>query len=207
MVTNEDILMSYPDQLIQVSEASARLDSFDGVFDGTDLWLLRLPYNPASAGVTAGLIVQVTEANSANPRSGLYIVSVVNTDSLRLRQAGYDAGVGRGPGVTFGTATVKCVVYDLSSFIRSAQKAVDSVACPKYTAMDARLATQADDAIKRLALVRLCTNTEQLRMLVGAASLSTPAMEEEILGGVKSALLQFMSRNLGSAVKWTKLVR
>ena len=207
MITNEEILMSYPDQLIQISESSARVEAFDGVFDGTDLWLLRLPFNPQSAGVTAGLIVQVTEANSANPRSGLYIVSIVNSDSVRLRQAGYETAVGRGPGVTFGTSTVKCAIYDLSSFIRSAQKAVDSVACPKYTAMDTRLAAQADDAVKRLALVRLCSNSEQLRLLIGTSGVSLLELEEEILGSLKSALLQFMSRNLGSAVKWTKLVR
>ena len=207
MITNEDILMAYPDQLIQVSETSARVETFDGVFDSTDMWLLRLPFNPQLANIAAGLVVQVVETNSANPRSGLYLVSSVNTDSVRLRQAGYEMPVGRGPGVTFGTVTVRVSIYDLSSFIRSAQKAVDGVACPKYTAMDTRLAAQADDAVKRLALVRLCANGEQLKLLLGLTSVSTLDLEEEILGGLKSALLQFLSRNLGSTVKWTRLVR
>lgn len=207
MVTNEDLLMSYPDQLIQVAESSARVDMFDTIFDSSDSWLLRTTFNPQNANLRTGMIVQLTDASTVNPKTDIYLISALYTDSMRLRLAGFDSPVGRGPGSVFGTSTLQTTIYDFSNYLLSSQKCVDAIASPKYTAMDARLLAESDSAVKNLALIRLCANIQQLQTLTGLSQETSFQMEHSILEVLKSTLIQFLARNLGSDFKWTKLIR
>lgn len=207
MVTNEDLLLSYPDQLLQVAENSARVDAFETMFDSSDPWLLRTTFNPQNANLKTGMIVQITDTSSVNPKTGIYLISALYTDSLSLRLAGYDSAVGRGPGAVFGTSTLQTTIYDFSSYLLSAQKSVDAIVSPKHAAIDDRLLAETDSAVKNLALIRLCANIQQLQSLTGLSQETSIQMEHGILAALKSTLIQFLARNLGSGYQWTKLSR
>jgi hypothetical protein len=207
MVTNEDIVMSYPDQLIQVSESSCRIDSFSAVFDSLDAWLLKSPFNPLISNMAIGMIVQLVELNAVNPRNGLYLVKSLQADGFQLRLAGYDVPVGRGPGVSFGTATVQATVLDFSSFIHSAQATVDAHLKNSVSIMDDILTNRANDVVKLLSLMRMGSSSAFLKDSLGLTDGSLLDLEQRLLTDLKAQILMAITRQSINSGRWTRLIR
>ena len=207
MVTNEDIVMCYPDQFIQMAETSSRVDSFTGIFDGTDAWLLKTPFNPLISNMAVGLIVQIIELTAVNPKSGLYFVKSLQADGFQLKLGGYDVSVGRGPGVTFGTTAVQVSVFDLSSFIKAAQLTVDTHMKNSVSVIDEILSERIKDVVKMLKLIRMGTGSSFLTSTLGLNNGSLMELEQRLLSDLKSEVLMAITRKSLNTKRWTRIVR
>jgi hypothetical protein len=207
MVTNEDIVMSYPDQLIQVSESSCRIDSFSAVFDSVDAWLLKSPFNPLISNMAIGMVVQLVELNAVNPKNGLYLIKSLQADGFQLKLAGYDVPAGRGPGVSFGTGSVQATILDFSSFIHSAQATVDAHLKNSVSIIDDILTDRSNDVVKLLSLMRMSSNSAFLKVSLGLSDGSLLDLEQRLLTDLKAQILMAITRQSINTGRWTRLIR
>lgn len=207
MVTNEDIVMCYPDQLIQVAESSCRIDSFSAVFESTDAWLLKSPFNPLISNMAIGMIVQLVELNAVNPKNGLYLIKSLQADGFQLKVAGYEGPVGRGPGVSFGTASVQATILDLSSFIQSAQATVDAHLKNSVSMVDDILTERSNDVVKLLSLLRMGSSASFLKTALGLSDGSLLDLEHRLLTDLKAQILMAITRQSINKGLWTRLIR
>ena len=207
MVTNEDIVMCYPDQLIQVTESSCRIDTFSAVFDSTDAWLLKSPFNPLVSNMAIGMIVQLVEFNAVNPKNGLYLVKSLQVDGFQLKVAGYDGPVGRGPGVSFGSASVQATILDFSSFINSAQATVNAHLKNSVSIIDDILTEQSNDVVKLLSLLRMGSSSAFLKTSLGLSDGSLLDLEQRLITDLKAQILMAVTRQSINKGSWTRLIR
>lgn len=207
MITNEELLMSYPDQWTLISGTLCQVDVFNTIFDSVNAWLLTTSFDPTTAGYKSGMIVQVSETTGSNPKSGLYVISSLVSTGMILKRAGFAGSTGRGPGQLFGSAVVKATIFDFSPVIQDGYALAGSVVAEKLMLLDETLGKCVDMRVKQLVLLRLSVYSDDLKTAIGLDASSIVDLQEKILEQLKSDYLRSLAGKLGTSVNWTRIVR
>lgn len=207
MVTNEELLMSYPDQWILVSGTQCQVESFNTSFDTVNSWFMNTPFEPEATGLTSGMIIQVTVNTGTSPKSGLYVIDSMASNGVILKLAGHSELLGRGPGITFGNSIVKATIFDFSPVIKNAYSLATAVVPERLILQDEQLQKQVDELVKRLVLLRLSVFSEELKAAMGLNHSSLMNLEQVMIENLRSDYLRSLAGRLGTSVNWTRIVR
>ena len=206
MITSEDMLIGYPDEIARIAEVSCVVDTFESVIDSVDSWLLRTPFDPTTIGFVPGMIVKLFRVGSLNAHMTIFVVEAVGSLGLVLRLPGQRVHVGRGPGAIFGSDPVKAKIVDFRPAIESAQSTVDSLPVSKIRTTDPCV-SRAKAAVKRLCVIRLASGIENLKAVMGLKDRSIDELERQVIETLQSDLLPMLWRHVDGDSHWTRLVR
>jgi hypothetical protein len=206
MVTNEEIVLNFPEDAIRAIESSGSVEAFDGTIDAQDRWLLRTPFDASLSGIAPGMIARIARSGFSQGPVYTYVIETVTPSGFVLKLPGSSTHIGRGPGSIFGIDPVKAKILDLSAVLEQAQKTVDA----RFGTLrpdDTVVQHMKDEAVRRLAIVRAADSPDFLTAFVGSPDLSVDRYESRILDKLGSDLLLHLTRTRDGAMNWPRVRR
>lgn len=206
MVTNEEMVTSFSDEVIRAIESSCRVDDFEGSFGNPNAWLLQTPFDATTSGIRSGMVARIVKSGFSPGPEFTYVIDSVMSSGFGLRIAGHATSVGRGPGTIFGTDAVHAKILDMTPVLELAGKIVDS-RFGTFRPSDADVTVMKAEATKRLAIVRAANDGEFLKKFMGNDDLSVDRYESGILERLGSDLLHHLTRIRDGALSWPRVLR
>ncbi|MFM1802618.1 MAG: hypothetical protein RJA81_1970 [Planctomycetota bacterium] len=206
-MTNEDLLVSYPEEWLLISGSIFQVESFITSFDSVNPWLINTPVNSQNMNLSPGMILQVVESQGTNPKSGVYVIETLETAGMVVRSIGRDSATGRGPGQIFAGNLLKATIFDFSPQLQKAASLASTVAPESLVLKEPALNRKFQETIGKLIMVRMANLSENARAAIGLADQSISDAENSLLEELHSDCLKILARNLGNQIRWTRIIR
>ena len=206
MVTNEEIVLNFPEDAVRAIESSCCVEAFDGSIDAQNRWLLRTPFDASASGLLPGMIARIRRSGFSQGAVHTYVIESVIPSGFVLRLPGHSTQIGNGPGSIFGIDPLKAKILDLSPVLEQAQKSVDA-RFGSFLPDDADAQSMKSEAVRRLVIVRSADAPDFLKSYLGSPDLSVDRYESRILDQLGSDLLRHLTRIRDGAMNWPRVRR
>jgi hypothetical protein len=206
MITNEEMTVSFPDDVLRAIVPACTVDTFEGNFDSQNFWMLLSPFDTTGSGIAPGMVARISSTGFTQRPERICVIDAVTATGFELRFPGRAPGTGRGPGAEYGSDIVKIQILDMQPALEQAWKLVDH-RFGRFQVNDPAVQEIKSAAVKRLAIVRAAGDVEFLKTFTGSSLPGIDDYETRVLDKLGFDLLMNLSRSREAAAAWPRIGR